>query len=261
MFQRIIHDRTADAVIRQIEERILDGVLRPGDRLPPERELAAILDVSRPILRHALKELELRGLLRSRHGEGTYVSQIIGTVFEEPMVGLVRRHPRAVFDFLEYRREMEGIACAYAAERATAPDLLILDQILAAMHDAHRAADPAAESRLDVEFHISIIEAAHNVVLLHMMRACYRLMEEDVFHNRDRLYAVAAHRERLLEQHRAIHDAIVAREPEAARAASAAHIDFVAEALRHVGLEQVREENSARRLAKLERVAARTAVL
>ena len=67
--------------------------------------------------------------------------------------------------------------------------------------------------------------------------------------------------ERLLEQHIAIHDAIVAREPEAARAASAAHIDFVAEALRHVGLEQAREENSARRLAKLERAAGRAAVL
>lgn len=261
MFQRIVHDRTADAVIRQIEERILDGVLRPGDRLPPERELAAILDVSRPILRHALKELELRGLVRSRPGEGTYVLQIIGTVFEPPMAGLVRRHPRAVFDFLEYRREMEAIACAYAAERATAADLTILDQLLAAMDAAHLAGDPAAESRLDVEFHTAIIEAAHNVVLLHMMRACYRLMAEDVFHNRDRLYAVTAQRERLLEQHRAIHAAIAARRPDAARAAAAAHIDYVAEALRHVGLEQAREENSAMRLAKLERAAGRAAVL
>ena len=133
MFRKIVHDRTADTVIRQIEDLILDGVLRPGDRLPAERELAVEIDVSRPILRDALKELEARGLVSSRPGEGTYVAQVLGTVFEPAMVELVRRHPRAVSDYLEFRREVEGLASAFAAERATPADIAILDRLMEAM--------------------------------------------------------------------------------------------------------------------------------
>jgi GntR family transcriptional repressor for pyruvate dehydrogenase complex len=258
MFRKIAHDRTADTVMRQIEDLVLDGVLRPGDRLPAERELSAELDVSRPILRAALKELEARHLVASRPGEGTYVAEILGTVFKEPMVGLVRRHPRAIADYLEFRREVEGLASAFAAERATAADLAILDRILAAMAEAHAAADPAAESRLDVEFHMAIVEAAHNIVLLHTMRSSYQLMAEGVFHNRDRLYAHAPYRLSLLEQHRGIHAAIAAGNTDAARRAAEDHIAFVERALKAVGETLSREANAARRLAKYERAAART---
>ena len=253
MFRKIAHDSTADTVTEQIEDLILDGVLRPGDRLPAERELSSDLDVSRPILRSALKELEARGLVASRPGEGTYVGAILGTVFEEPMVGLVRRHPRAIADYLEFRREVEGLASAFAAERATDSDIAILDGILAAMEAAHSEGAPAEESRLDVEFHTGIVEAAHNIVLLHTMRSCYQLMAEGVFHNRDRLYAHAPYRLSLLEQHRAIHAAIAARKPDAARRAAEEHIQFVEGALKAVGETLAREANAARRLAKYER--------
>ena len=78
MFRKIVHDRTADTVVSQIEDLVLDGVLRPGDRLPAERELSVELDVSRPILRAALKDLESRHLVASRPGEGTYIAEILG---------------------------------------------------------------------------------------------------------------------------------------------------------------------------------------
>ena len=258
MFRKIVHDRTADAVISQIEDLVLDGVLRPGDRLPAERELSTELDVSRPILRAALKELEARRLVASRPGEGTYVAEILGTAFKTPMVGLVRRHPRAIADYLEFRREVEGLASAFAAERATRADTAILDRILAAMEAAHAEADPAAEARLDLEFHMAIVEAAHNVVLLHTVRSSYQLMAEGVFHNRDRLYTHAPYRLSLLEQHRAIHAAIAAADPDAARRAAQDHIAFVERALKAVGETLAREANAARRLAKYERAAARS---
>ena len=107
VFQKIQHNRTADAVVDQVEELILQGVLRPGDRLPSERDLAKKVDVSRPILRDALKTLEERGLLATRHGGGTFVADVIGTVFSDAVVELVRRHPPAIADYLEYRREIE----------------------------------------------------------------------------------------------------------------------------------------------------------
>lgn len=253
MFRKIIHDRTADSVIRQIEDLVLDGILRPGDRLPAERDLSQELDVSRPILRDALKALERQGLLVSRPGDGTFVAGIVGTVFDAPMVDLVRRHPRALSDFLEFRRQVEGLASAFAAVRATDADLAILELVIAAMQAAHDKADPAEESRLDVEFHTAIMEAAHNIVLLHTMRSCYLLMADGVFHNRDRLYAHPPHRLALLSQHRAIHAAIAARRPDAARAAAEEHIAFIERALKDAGEAEAREAIAALRLAKYER--------
>ncbi|MBC7311348.1 MAG: GntR family transcriptional regulator, partial [Rhizobium sp.] len=126
LFAQISHSRTASEVVQQIEMLILDGVLRDGDRLPGERDLAQDLDVSRPILREALKELEARGLLVSHHGGGTYVADIIGQVFSKPITELISRHARATRDYLEYRRELEGLTAELAARRATDTDQALL---------------------------------------------------------------------------------------------------------------------------------------
>ena len=253
MFRKIAQEKTADATVRQIEELILDGILRPGDKLPAERELSAELDISRPILRDALKALEDRNLIRTRHGEGTYVADVIGTVFEPPMIDLVRRHQRALFDYLEFRRDVEALAAGYAAERATGPDRMILGQVFEAMLAAHEAGDPEAESRIDVEFHSAIMEAAHNVVLMHMMRSCYQLMAQAVFHNRERLYSNAAWRDKLVTQHRKIYEAIMERNARSAARAATEHVDFIESALRTVESIDAREAVSELKLEKYAR--------
>lgn len=230
VFSRIEHARTADGVIRQIETLILEGVLRDGDRLPGERDLARQLDVSRPILREALKMLEERGLILTRHGGGTYVADIIGQVFTTPVRELIATHRKATADYLEYRREMEAVAAEFAAQRATPEDLVLLQAIMKRMDAAHASEDFEAEAACDVEFHNAVGECAHNIVLLHTLRACYRLLSDGVFLNRARIYELPDARNTLLAQHRAIHDAIVAGNPEAARAAAVAHIDFVEKA-------------------------------
>ena len=118
LFRKIDHGSTADEAVRQIEFLLLDGVLSSGDRLPAERELADQLSISRPVLRDALKELESRGLIESRHGGGTFVADLIGQVFSKPVAELVARHERSTRDYLEYRRELESFASALAAKRA-----------------------------------------------------------------------------------------------------------------------------------------------
>ncbi|MFP3340184.1 GntR family transcriptional regulator, partial [Micrococcus sp. SIMBA_131] len=82
---------------------------------PGERDLARQLDISRPILREALKTLEERGLITTRHGGGTYVADIIGQVFTKPVRELIATHRKATADYLEYRREMEAVAAEFAA--------------------------------------------------------------------------------------------------------------------------------------------------
>lgn len=227
IFTRIEHSRTADEVVQQIESLILEGVLRTGDKLPGERELARQFEVSRPILRDALKALEVRGLLVTRHGGGTFVADVIGQVFSKPVIELISSHRKAAFDYLEYRREMEGVAAEYAARRATADDLALLDTIMARMDAAHRNADFEAEAEVDVEFHHAIGESAHNIILLHTLRSCYRLLSDGVFHNRLLVFSLPGARDELLAQHRAIHAAVKAGDPAAAREAAMAHISYV----------------------------------
>jgi len=230
IFTRIAHSRTADEVVQQIEQLVLEGVLGAGDRLPGERDLSARFDVSRPILRDALKALEARGLIESRHGGGTFVADIVGEVFAPPMAQLIRSHRKAAADYLEYRREIEAVAAELAARRATEADRALLTGIVARMKAAHASADFEAEAQADVDLHNAVGECAHNIVLLHTLRSCYRLLADDVFYNRSLIYVLPGVRDRLLEQHCAIRDAICAADPEAARKAARAHIDFVEQA-------------------------------
>ncbi|SOC34929.1 GntR family transcriptional regulator [Rhizobium subbaraonis] len=232
LFARVSHGRTADEVVRQIELLLLEGVLRDGDRLPGERELSQRFDVSRPILREALKELETRGLLVSHHGGGTYVADIIGQVFSRPVVELIARHQRATVDYLEYRRALEAITAELAAQRATDIDRQVLKGIVEDMRRAHASGRFEDELAADVDFHNAIGEAAHNIILLHTLRSCYRLLEQGIFFHRHLVFASDHARSQLLSQHEAICAAIVRGDRAAARAAAEAHIDHIGEAIR-----------------------------
>jgi GntR family transcriptional repressor for pyruvate dehydrogenase complex len=231
IFERIEHSRTADEVVHQIEVLVLEGILRVGDRLPGERELAKQFNVSRPILREALKVLEGRGLLNTHHGGGTFVADVSGQVFTRPVMELIARHQKATLDYLEYRREVEGVTIEFAARRATDADKALLTRIITAMKAAHQKDDFEEEATIDVEFHSAIGECAHNIILLHTLRSCYRLLAEGVFYNRAMVYNLPGARDKLLAQHVAIYDAVMAGNPDAARRAAQAHIDFVARAM------------------------------
>ncbi len=226
-YARIQPSRTADEIVNQIERLILEGVLRDGERLPSERDLSGRFDVSRPILREALKELEARGLLVSHHGGGTFVGDVIGQIFSKPVIDLIARHQKATLDYLEYRRELEGMTAALAARRATRFDREMLTGIMEEMRAAHRDGSAEGGMKADVDLHNAIGESAHNVILLHTLRACYRLLSEGIFFNRAILFDAPGAKDRLLAQHEAIYAAIMAGDPDGAREAAHAHIDFI----------------------------------
>lgn len=249
VFQPIQHSRTASEVAHQIEALVLEGVLQVGERLPGERELAVETGVSRPIVREALKSLERAGIVESRQGGGTFIADVIGTVFSPQIAGLLASHEKATMDYLEYRRDIEAIAASHAASRATPSDRALLQSLMERMEAAYLADDFDTEARIDIEFHSLVGEIAHNLVLLHTLRACYRLLSQGVFHNRERLYAMPGGRSRLFEQHKAIHQAIMAGDAEAAAAAARAHIDYVIEALREMELCEDRERVASLRRA------------
>lgn len=230
-FQKVAPEKLSQSVVRQIEGLILRGILRPGERLPSERDLAERLGVSRPSLREAVAELQEAGLLTTRASAGIFVAEVLGSAFSPALVGLFQRHDEAISDYLAFRRDLEALAAERAARLASDTDLQVVDTIFAKMEAAHQKRDPADEARLDAEFHMAIIEASHNVIMLHMMRSMFDLLRQGVFYNRQVVFRRKTTRATLLDQHRAIRDALLARDPVAARAAVEDHLAFVARAL------------------------------
>ena len=252
-FRPIQSDRVAHAVIRQIEQLILRGILRPGDRLPSERDLAERMGVSRPSLREAIADLQERGLITSKAGSGIFVTDALTSGFSKPLVALFSRHDEAVFDYLSLRRDMEGLAAERAALHGTDTDLQVIATIFAKMEAAHQKRNPEEEARIDADFHLAIVEASHNVMMLHMMRALYGLLREGVFYNRSIMFKQRTTRAALLEQHRAIYDALQARNAKAARAAVESHLSFVEEALFADRKTEAQSDIAKQRLAREDR--------
>lgn len=241
-FQKVQSEKLSTSVVRQIELLILRGILRPGERLPSERELADRLGVSRPSLREAISELQDRGLLASRAGAGIFVADVLGSAFSEALVKLFSTHDEALFDYLSFRRDMEGLAASRAAQYGSDTDLMVIQAIFEKMQVAHSKRNPADEAQLDADFHLAIIEASHNVVMLHMMRSMFQLLREGVFYNRTVMFRQRTTRDELLDQHRSINEAVQSRDAQAARNAVEAHLGYVQQSLsRH----QRAEKNEA----------------
>ena len=158
-FQKVEAAKLSQAVVRQIERLILQGILKPGERLPSERDLSERMAVSRPSLREAIATLEEAGLLVTRPGSGIYVADVQGSAFSPALITLFSTHDEAVADYLAFRRDMEGLAAERAARLGSASDLQVIDTIFRKMDEASPRRDPSEEARLDTEFHMAIIEA------------------------------------------------------------------------------------------------------
>ncbi len=240
--------RISDAVASALERRILEGSLKPGDRLPPERELALEFGVSRPSLREAIQKLASKGMVQSRQGGGTYVTDRLESSFFDPWQEMMGAHPNLRDDMLEFRRMLEGQAAEWAAERATESDLTRLAQSFDALNDAFGADDLDRRSTADIAIHQAVGEAAHNALLGHLSAALLRLMHDNSHLNLGERKSIPAASTLLKNQHAAIHAAIRERKPQAARAAAETHIDFVRETLAQTLRTVARRETSARRL-------------
>jgi GntR family transcriptional repressor for pyruvate dehydrogenase complex len=218
-FHPVSSEKLSSAVVRQIEQLVLRGILRAGERLPSERELAERLQVSRPSLRDAIATLQEKGLLAAKPGAGIYIADVLGSAFSPALIELFARHDEAVFDYLSFRRDMEGLAAERAAQQGSDTDLAVVNAVFQKMESAHAKKNAEEEAQLDAQFHMAIIEASHNVVMLHMMRSMYELLRGGVFYNRQVMFSQRTSRGALLEQHKAINTALQARDPAAARAA------------------------------------------
>ncbi|MEM1373150.1 MAG: FCD domain-containing protein [Pseudomonadota bacterium] len=249
-FQKIQSEKLATAVVAQVELLILRGILRPGEKLPAERDLADRLGVSRPSLRDALGQLQANGLIETRAGAGVFVTDFLAEAFSPALIRLFERHDEAVFDYLAFRRDLEGLAAERAARVASDTDLAVIAAVMNKMEAAHTKRTGDDEAALDAEFHLAIIEASHNTVMLHMMRSMFELLRRGVFYNRKVMFSQRTTRTNLLAQHRAINTALQARDPVAAQQAVEAHLTYVESCLRDHRLALRNQAIAQQRLAQ-----------
>lgn len=246
--------KLADAIAQHLQDLILEGALPPGERLLPERELSAKLDVSRPSLREALDKLVERGLLMTDAQGACYVNDAIGKSIRDPLL-LLFDQPQGRFDFMEFRSNVESMASALAAERASEVDRQEIARCFAAMQEAHASGDVEAIAKTDGDFHLAIYSAAHNVMLLQIMRSLEPILRSNVHLNRKNLYEHRRDPDEQLAEHRAVFDAIMARDAKQADQAARRHMEATMQTQREIHEEEQRLATAIRRLARHELLA------
>jgi GntR family transcriptional regulator, transcriptional repressor for pyruvate dehydrogenase complex len=219
-----------DEAILKIKEMLISGQLRPGDRLPPEKELSDALGLSRSSLREAVKALELIRVLDVRRGDGTYVTSLEPRLLLEAMSFVVDLHQDAsVLDLFEVRRILEPAAAVIAARKATAEDLERLKQILTEVDASTSIEDLVAH---DLKFHGYISDLSGNSYLSSLLESLSsRTLRARIWRGLTEEHAV----ERTLAEHRAIVDAMVTGDPELVRSCVTVHISGVERWLQEAG--------------------------
>jgi GntR family transcriptional regulator, transcriptional repressor for pyruvate dehydrogenase complex len=224
-FQPIKPKKISGQIADQIRSSILNGDFAPGDKLPPERELAEMFGVSRPSVREAINILESTGLVASYHGGGTVVQSLVeSTVSNSSLRELIRVEQARALDVIEVRKCMESWTAFYASQRALPEDVRLMGEIVARM-ERNLEGDQASEE-LDANLHVVIARATHNIIWMHLMQSVFDAMKEFQQSVWRAVHLTVEDHRKLFEHHRAIVEAISAKDADAAREAMTLHLDF-----------------------------------
>jgi GntR family transcriptional repressor for pyruvate dehydrogenase complex len=232
-FRGTIH---REAISDQITERILslirENQLRPGDKLPPERELSSLMGVSRATVREALRSLAMMNVIELRHGSGTFVTSLEPQLLVENFALVFSLSDHSFLQLIEAREVIEPGATALAAQRITEEEIGVLEDILKRSEECLKNT-PEEFPQLDIEFHAKIAEYSGNVLLMRIMQAItqmsiassQRTASTDIGYSTRRI-------QRAIRMHTDILEAIKAHDANAARQRMFDHLYSVEETLR-----------------------------
>jgi len=221
-FEVVRKNKVYEEVAQQIERLILKK-LRPGDKLPSERELAEMLKVSRSSIRDAIRGLELRGLVEPRQGAGTIVREIAAEPLANPFASALKRRKEMVSELLDFRKMLEPPLAARAATHASADEISEMEEILQRQDAKQTQGEPAVAE--DAEFHYSVALASGNSVVLKVLDIIMDLLRD----TRERSLQVEGRPQKSLAGHRRILAAIKRHDAEGAKSAMRRHIEDVEE--------------------------------
>src|SRR6266567_3025703 len=224
MYKIVRSSRLYEQIVQQVEESIHKGVLKAGDQLPPERELAQQFGVSRTAVREAVKALTEKGLVEAYAGRGTFITDSTPYSMRQSLDRMLKMgQPEGSAYLAEVREILEPEIASLAATRVDAEDLASMREQIAIMDTARK--DPDAFIEADLDFHLALAEAAANPLILSLIDSIVGLLREQ----RMGIFQVDGGPERGQYHHKRIMEAMEQRDPEKARDAMRAHLDQVRE--------------------------------
>lgn len=220
----------SEDIVANLLSLIRERELRPGDKLPPERELAAMMQVSRPSLREALRALAIMNIIEIRQGDGTYVTSLEPNLLMAHLDFVFALTDATFLQLFEARRILEPGIVAIAAERITDQELAALEACIA--RSVELVDDQVAFAQADLEMHELIAKASGNTILERFMVGLSQLGKV----SRRRTVALPGVARQSLQDHFAIVAALKQRDPDAARAAMLHHLQHVEGELKHLAV-------------------------
>ena len=230
---RIERKRLTDQIIDQLIAMVADGKLKPGDKLPSETALMEQFGVGRSSLREAIGALSLIGMLTVRPGHGTHVAPSVGESFSKPLRwGMFVSWREKLHEFIEARIALEQTMVGMAAERASEADLEEIRRGLNLLKSPKLTKRRAIQA--DLVFHMAIANASHNSVLSRFLEE----LRQPVKNWMEQKASLFGGYDSVFEQHEAVYNAILAREPSRAQKAMREHLEAVGERLTAALLER-----------------------
>jgi GntR family transcriptional repressor for pyruvate dehydrogenase complex len=219
-FQPIKQEKISTKIVEQIKSLIFNGDLRPGDMLPPERELMKSLRVSRPSLREALNSLAGMGFLEITQRHRTVIKSLASGRMIDPLHHLLKEDIETAYELIESRKAIETWSAYYAAERATDSDITRIEECVSSMKT--KMDEGINVVKEDADFHFAISEATHNKIQTHLMSSIYDILKEFI----GKYYESIKSRD-IYNQHQNVLKAIKKRDCNLARKRMLEHLDYV----------------------------------
>jgi GntR family transcriptional repressor for pyruvate dehydrogenase complex len=219
-FKPIKQEKISTKIVAQIKSLIKEGDLKPGDALPPERELVKVFNVSRASLREALNSLAGMGFLEMSQKHRTIVKSLASGRMTEPLHLLIKDDIKTVFELLEVRKAIETWNAYHAAKRAKDDDIARLEKSLDLMRTKIEQRISVVED--DADFHLAMAEATHNKIQTHLMFSIYDLLKESLGG-----YYESIRMQDIYDQHCKVVEAIKKRDPDLASRRMREHLDYV----------------------------------
>jgi GntR family transcriptional regulator, transcriptional repressor for pyruvate dehydrogenase complex len=224
VYKTLQPSRLYEQIVQQIEDSIVGGSLKPGDQLPPERELAQKFGVSRTAVREAVKVLREKGLVEAYSGRGTFIKNETSQATRQSLDLMLKfGQPEGSVNLVEVRGILEPEIAALAAARIQEAHLITMREAVAVMDRSLHDVDAYIEA--DLDFHLSLAEAASNPLILSLIDSIVGLLREQ----RMRIFYVDGGPQRGQSHHKRILEAMEERDPEKARDAMRAHLRQVRE--------------------------------
>lgn len=219
--------RIYQSVIEQFIGLIKDGKLEVGQKLPSERALAEMFNVSRASIREAFSAMEIIGLIEVRPGEGSFVTNLNIAPFINTIAPLFVRNQNMEDDLLEFRKMLEIKAVKLAAEKAKAEEVVSLEESIAMMKNAIEKNDTNMGAEADIEFHKVLFTLSDNFIIIKAAECIGFILETSVKFNRAKILKDSSNLRVLYNQHREIYQAVRDRNPALASDIMNNHLDFV----------------------------------